>query len=241
VSAGLHDANTLFLNLVKKAAPGEIGLTDSQVLERYAGLVRNILGHAVADELLRSNPGSARIRETVGPYMVGLARKLADDIRQQALDKGARRVLVLNLPDVTRMPYLSWQLGDMKPLAQGWVNIFNTTLAAEFADDAHVVVVDWHTAFNDWITHPARYSLRDVSNAAACPIAFPPHQFRPMYNLKHCTAAQLSAHPPTHERVHGADWWKGYMFVDNNYHFSPHVHVLISDLVLDALAQAGWR
>jgi len=237
ISTGFHDASELFLTLVNKMSSGPGTPVEYWSIQHHAELVARVLGQHVADEI-RRNPDDRQ--QTVEPYMVALAQQFARTIREQALEKGAQRVMVLNMPDVTLMPYLQWQLGELEPFARRWIDAFNTTLAATLAEDSRVVVVDWHTAFTHWMEHPAQYSLTNVTTPF-CPISGGSHGSRPLYRLEYCTVAAISAHPPIDQIANGPNWWKGYAFADNNNHFSPRVHELLGDLVLDALTQIGWR
>jgi len=246
VGVGLHDASSLFLTLNNKLAPGpdlivppgrSPGGDSLGALQRHAELAGRLLGQEVADAILR-NPDNRQ--QTVPQYMEQLAHQLAHAIKLHALEKGAQRVVLLNMPDVTLLPYLRGQLWEFEPPARRWVDIFNTTLAAAFADDARVMVVDVHGAFTQWMTQPAQYALTNVTNIT-CPIYGHIGVSRPRYDLKTCTAVYLSAHPPNNEITNGADWWKGYAFADNNFALTPRVHELLGNLVLDALVQAGWR
>jgi len=175
VGVGLWDASELFLTLNNKLAPGpnlivppsrSPGADPLGALERPAELAGRLLGQEVADEILR-NPDNRQ--QTVPQYMEQLAHQLAHAVRLHALEKRAQRVVLLNMPDVTLLPYLRGELWEFEPLARRWVEIFNTTLAAAFADDARVIVVDVHGAFTQWMTQPAQYALTNVTGVA-CPI-----------------------------------------------------------------------
>ena len=114
---------------------------------------------------------------------------------------------------------------------------FNTQLAAKFAGDDRVVVVDFYKAFQDQVATPAQFGLNNVKTPA-CPIAGQGSDGLPTYSFPTCTATALSAAPPTGASG-GADWWKSYAFSDS-FHPTPYGHQLTQQLIAKSLTTKGW-
>jgi phospholipase/lecithinase/hemolysin len=187
-------------------------------------------------------------------YMQALADTFYGQIKAQALDKGAQRVVVLNMPGITNTPRFQMVLDSIaasagggatgagaraqyETLFKGWVEGFNAELALKFSGNASVVVVDFYTAFNDQVTMPAQFSLTNVKTPA-CPITGLGSDGLPTYTFSTCTATALSAAIPA-GATGGADWWKTYAFSDS-FHPTPYGHQLLAQLISRALANAGW-
>ena len=193
-------------------------------------------------------------RETAGAiYMQRLADSFASAIKAQALDKGAKHVVVANIPTITYTPRFQAVL-DQIAAAQGggttgataraqaeglfknWINAFNQRLAANFSGESRVKVVDVATRFTDQMTNPSKYGLTNATLpvCGAEWITVVPH--RP---LGECTAAALSATTPPPGAPTGASWWQRFMFSDG-FHPTPYGHQLFAEQVMDVLDEADW-
>ncbi|MES1163833.1 MAG: SGNH/GDSL hydrolase family protein, partial [Rhizobacter sp.] len=120
----------------------------------------------------------------------------------------------------------------------GWIVAFNTELAAKFAGNANVVVVDFYSSFNDEIANPSLYTLQNVKTPA-CPITGVGSDGLPTYTFATCTDTALSAMTPPAGATGGADWWKSYAFADS-FHPTPYGHDLLARYISRSLASAGW-
>ena len=118
-----------------------------------------------------------------------------------------------------------------------WIQAFNTQLAASFAGDSRVAIVDFNASSKDQADHPAQYEIANATTPV-CPVTGRGSDGLPTYTFPTCTAAALSAAPPAGV-TGGADWWKFYGFSDG-FHPSPYVHQLMGQLVSRSLSQAGW-
>ena len=217
----------------------------------YAALLGTLLTPTQVGTALAG--GAAGMANVGGTYMQALAAKFYNSIKTSALDKGAKRVVVLNMPGITNTPRFQFVLdaiaaasgggtagaaarAQAEALFKGWVVTFNNELATRFEGDARVVVVDFYTAFNDQIATPAQFSLTNVKTPA-CPITGLGSDGLPSYNFATCTATALSAAPPV--GASGADWWKSYAFSDS-FHPTPYGHQLLAQLISKSLAIKGW-
>lgn len=214
----------------------------------YKGFLTTLLPASMVDAAFAG--GTTGMAQVGGAYMVGLADKFSASIAADVLGKGAQRVAVLNLPGIYNTPRLQQLLGgiaasagpaaaaQVQGLVKSWVEAFNAKLAANFAGNDKVVIVDFYTSLNDQIAHPEQFSLTNAKNTA-CPITGVGGDGLPTYTFATCTATSLSAMAPPAGATGGADWWKTYAFSDS-FHPTPYGHQLLSQLVARSLAQAGW-
>lgn len=236
IDGGGNDAADLVGAYLKAATDGGAA---------YQAFLLSLLPTATVASTL-SQPNGAAIAG--GVYMSALADKFQAAIKASALDRGAQRVAVLNMPGITNTPRFQAVLGAIEA-AQGataraqaealfnsWVQAFNQQLANKFAGDSRVVIVDFYTNFNDEVANPAQYGLTNVKTPA-CPVTGVGSDGLPSYNFQTCTAAALSANPPAGQS--SPDWWKRYAFSDG-FHPTPYGYQLMSQLVSRSLAQAGW-
>ncbi len=219
----------------------------------YAAMTGTLIPMTTLGPMLAAGPSG--LAQAGGVYMVALADKFYDSIKTSALDKGAEKVAVLNMPGITNTPRFQMVLdsisraygggatgaaarGQSEALFKSWVEAFNARLAAKVAGDKRVVLVDFYTAFNDQIANPAQYGLTNVKTPA-CPITGLGSDGLPTYNFQTCTAAALSAMTPPAGASGGANWWQTYAFSDG-FHPTPLGYQLLSQLVAKSLATAGW-
>jgi phospholipase/lecithinase/hemolysin len=212
----------------------------------YSAVLTSLLDAGVVGTNLQAGPsGFAKVG---GLYMTALADMFHDAIKTNALDKGATHVAVLNMPGITNTPQFQMVLGAIEQaqgaearagaeaMFDGWVQAFNTELAAKFAGNANVVVVDFYTSFNDEVAHPEQYGLSNATTPA-CPAVGQGGDGLPTYDFPTCTDTALSAAPPA--GVTDPDWWKSYAFADS-FHPTPYGHQLLAKLIAKSLAAAGW-
>lgn len=187
-------------------------------------------------------------------YMTALADNFADMIRARALDKGAQRVVLLNLPGITVTPRFQLTLDGIalasgggaagaavraqsEALFKGWAEAFNARLSQRFAGESRVVVVDFYTALNDWAANPSQFGLTNVKDFA-CPITGQDSSGLPTVTWPTCTDAALAASPRA-GATGGANWYKTWAFSDS-FHPTPYGHQLLAQLISRSLATAGW-
>ncbi|MDR7335768.1 SGNH/GDSL hydrolase family protein [Roseateles asaccharophilus] len=218
----------------------------------YSGLLGTLLTPAQIQTALAG--GASTTAQIGGTYMAALADKFYASIKTNVLDKGAKHVVVLNIPDITFTPRFQMVLDGIaaasgggtagataraqsQALFQGWMKAYNTQLAAKLAGNDSVVLVDFYTAFQDQVAMPAQFSLTNVKTPA-CPISGVGSDGLPTYNFPTCTATALSAAPPA-GATGGADWWKTYAFADS-FHPTLYGHQLTQQLIAKALSTKGW-
>ena len=239
VDGGSNDAADLIGAYLKAGSDGGVA---------YQTVLGTVLDAATLQALFASGPNGPA--QAGGAYMKALAAQFAATIKANALAKGATRVAILNVPDITATPRFKLVLGSVAA-AQGaaasaqaaalfdaWVQAFNAQLAASFSGDSRVTVVDFNESSKDQAQHPAQYELTNIVTPA-CPATGRGSDGLPTYSFPTCTATALSATPPPAGATGGADWWQHYAYADS-FHPTPYVHQLMGQLVSRSLSQAGW-
>jgi phospholipase/lecithinase/hemolysin len=242
IDGGGNDAADLVGAYLKAASDGGAA---------YQAMLLTQLAPATVATTLGS--GATGAATAGGLYMQALADTFYGAIKTNALDKGAKQVAVLNMPGVTNTPRFQMVLDSIAAASGGgtagataraqaeglfksWVETFNAQLAAKFAGDTRVTVVDFYTEFNNQISTPAQFALTNVKTPA-CPITGVGSDGLPTYTFATCSASALSAAPPA--GTTDPNWWKSYAFSDG-FHPTPYGHQLMSQLLSRSLAKAGW-
>ena len=219
----------------------------------FAALVSTLVPAATVSAQLAT--GTAGAVNLGGLYMTALADKMYDAVKTSALDRGAPRVLVLNIPGITNTPRFLDTLdlvarangggtagatarAQTDAVIRGWIVTFNQRLASRFAGNTNVAVVDFYTFFNDQAANPAKYGLTNV-RTPACPVQSIGADGLAVYNAQTCTTTSLSATPPPAGATGGANWWRTYAFSDG-FHPTQYGYQLLADQVTISLRAAGW-
>jgi phospholipase/lecithinase/hemolysin len=200
--------------------------------------------------------------QLAGLYMKGLATLEVNAIQTNLLNKGAQRVAVLNVLDVTYTPKFQALLASLggsaaatRQSVQALITTFNDQLAADVAalNTNKVVIVDFFTNFTAEMNDPAQYGLNNVANTVCDEIvnnggstsvltAGTTSLSTVVSNVPTvaaaCTTTAASAITP-HQNATGTNWWKTYLFADN-FHPTPYGHQLLAQLVAKRLTEAGW-
>jgi phospholipase/lecithinase/hemolysin len=236
VEGGANDASDV--------AAGYLGSVGSRTgtLAFVAFLARRV----ETGDLIDTIRGDDSLARSANLYMQEAADALADSITTNALDRGAPRVAVLNLPDLTITPRFSSAFERLvqeegaadanaaRDAVRAAIDAFNVRLQGRLGNDPRVVLVDLRTTVADQIARAALFGLTDALHAA-CPVTGTNSAGLPQWTLQTCTSASLDAAVPA-----GAapGWWKSWAFSDG-FHPTPHGHRLLADSVNRALAARG--
>ena len=172
-----------------------------------------------------------------GIYMRSLASRFYDQVKADALDKGAQHVVLLNIPAVTVTPRFLGVLNFVaaangggtagaaartaaENLFKNWIVAFNSELARRANGESRVVLVDFYNSLLQQVANPSVFGLTNVTGTA-CPADVSPS----------CTAAALSASNPP---------WSTYLFADS-FHPTPRGHELAAEQIRSALFNASWQ
>lgn len=246
-AAGNYSANDLVLidgggNDAADLVGAYLGATSAPGLQAFQAFLAQQLDAATMGALLSQTNGGAL---AAGAYMQALADTFYGQIKAQVLDKGATRVAVLDMPDITLTPRFkavltgvaaatsTAQAQALQGAIRQWIGAFNARLASRFAGESRVAVVPFYADLTDEVNNPANFQLSNATEAA-CPVVGRGADGLPEYNFPTCTSAALDVLPG---KTPG--WWKSYAFSDG-FHPTPYGHQLLAASVSRALARAGW-
>jgi phospholipase/lecithinase/hemolysin len=212
--------------------------TDAPGQQAYLDLLASALG---ADAVAAVSKGSL---VAGAAYMTKLADQLADAIVVHAVNQGATKVLVMNLPDISLTPDFGAVLetvtqgggnaADVQLMIKYWVDTFNQHLASRFAagsSSSKVAVLDYNTIFRAQVASGLLHGFTDTTKVL-CPPVGP----NAVSTFMACTASALSAQ----QGKPAADWWTTYMFSDG-FHPTPLAHAKAANEALKILSDRGWN
>ncbi|OWW22592.1 SGNH/GDSL hydrolase family protein [Noviherbaspirillum denitrificans] len=149
--------------------------------------------------------------------------ELGGYVKNLVLGKGARHVVVVNVPDVSKTPFALAQSADIQSLLSTMVTTFNAQLQQGLAG-TDVLLVDAYTVGREQSANPSKYGLTNVTSPA-CDLT--PAK-NPLGSSLVCTKANLAA---------GAT--DTFLYADT-VHPTPLGYKLIADLVTDEMRKRGW-
>lgn len=169
--------------------------------------------------------GAAQQTPTQAVTAMGVAgAELAGYINALIVGKGAKHVVVVNLPDLSQTPstYAAEAVAPgTQALIQQMVITFNAQLTAGLASTPGVLLVDAYTQGQDQVAHPAQYGLTNVTTPACALSAT-------VFNSLVCSTATLISGDVSH-----------YEFADT-VHPTPYGYQLLAQFVAKRMAEAGW-
>lgn len=173
-------------------------------------------------------------------YMQKLADKLyTENVTPFALNMGAKKVAVLNIPDISITPLFQVQLARMpvenaaalQQVIRTWISAFNNRLKTNIGTDSRIALVDFYSDFQDEVSNPDSFGLSNVHDQACT------YDYGEPFNYFPCTSTALNTTFLPAGKSPG--WWKTYAFADG-FHPTPYGHQLLAASVSRALARAGW-
>ena len=159
---------------------------------------------------------------------MGLAgATLGNLIKTEVLAKGAKRVLVLNIPDVAGTPFAKSLPADTIGLIDAMVKAFNTQLAIALKDVPGVRLGDAYSVSKDQAANPSAYGLTNVTGVACGPNA-----------LSNPATANGTSLVCNGKNLVAGDTSR-YQFADD-VHPTAYGQQLLAQFAIKELAQAGW-
>ncbi len=170
----------------------------------------------------------ARLAPTHIAAMALAGSELAALIKADIVGKGARQVVVLNLPDASKSPSMRSQSATVQAAIAAMMNAFNDKLAAGLADErsGRILQVDLFDRFGAWAANPTAYGFSNFTDTA-CDLT------QPAPNLLGSSITCSTANTMTGDVSR-------YAFADT-VHPTPYTNSLVAELVLSDMAQRGWR
>jgi outer membrane lipase/esterase len=211
--------NDIFMNLngVASAAGGGATAVGAAVAAGWSQAVQTtVAGGGAAAANAAANAAVAN--------MGAAGAELAALVKSQVLAKGARYVVVVNLPDVAQTPFGSTLDAQTRGLITTMVTTFNGQLQSGLSGTP-ALYVDAFTQGHDQYANPAKYGLTNITTPA-CSATSPANPLAGSSIT--CTAASTVA----------ADT-STYGFADS-VHPSPLGYQLLANYVIGQMRAAGW-
>lgn len=148
------------------------------------------------------------------------AKELADAVKS-IVSNGAKRVVVMNIPDASQAPGTT---SESRPLTAAMLNAFNSKLKSELTGVNSVLLLDVFTENQKQFATPAQFGLTNVKDKV-CKVD----------NVTNPTGSSLLCNS---SNVIAGDTSR-YLFADG-VHPTPYGHKLLAQFVNKELALAGW-
>lgn len=206
----------------KDIASGACKPTDAQASNCIPAAV------AVLAPTVGASAGAAYAKANAQTYVDAMGTagtELASYVNNMILAKGAKYVVVVNMPDLSKTPDALKQSADTQTLLNGMTVTFNARLLAGLAGNDNVLFVDLFTRFRDHAANPATYGIGNVTTPA-CDLT--PAK-NPLGSSLVCSANNLIA----------GDTSK-YYFADS-VHPTPLGQSLFASYVSEELTKRKWK
>lgn len=154
--------------------------------------------------------------------MAQAGTELANIVRGRMLPRGARRVVVVSLPDFTKTPRGATQPAQTAALLQQMTQAFNDALNTGLASAAGVLQVDLYTASQIIAASPQNFGIGNATAVACDPGATP---------LGALTCNATTTLPGVNV--------SGYQWADD-VHPTPLGHAVWADVVEEKMRAFGW-
>ena len=220
VQAGANDLFMQFGALTTLSAVVDVN-TATTFTNYVVGVAGWTTNEATAVLTAAATSGAAAGIAAAAPIMVSKMTTAGTDlsglVKTKLVANGAKYVLVLNLPNVSKTPFAT-SLGsaDLVALLDSMTKAFNTSLQAGLAGAAGVKLGDAYTTNTDQFDHPSQYGLSNVTDTA-------------------CTGNSLVCSAAT---VISGDI-STYLFADG-VHPTPYGYKLMAQEAAKYLVIAGW-
>ena len=175
-----------------------------------------------------ASTGAAYSKANAQTYIdaIGVAgTELAGYVNNQILAKGAKYVVVVSMPDLSKTPSATSQSADVQTLLNGMSITFNARLLAGLSGNDNVLFVDLYTKMREHIANPSAFG---ISNAAVPACDLSPAK-NPLGSSLVCTANNLIP----------GDTSK-YYFADS-VHPSPYGYSLFAQYISSELSKRKWK
>ncbi|MBC3871996.1 SGNH/GDSL hydrolase family protein [Undibacterium flavidum] len=206
----------------KDIASGACKPTDAQASNCIPGAV------ATLTPTVGAPAGAAYAKANAQTYVDAMGTagtELAGYVNNMILAKGAKYVVVVNMPDLSKTPDALKQSADTQTLLNGMTVTFNARLLAGLAGNDNVLFVDLFTRFRDHAANPSAYGISNVTTPA-CDLT--PAK-NPLGSSLVCSANNLIA----------GDTSK-YYFADS-VHPTPLGQSLFASYISEELTKRKWK
>ena len=214
-------ANDFFMHINAAASAAAGGAT--------AVGAAQLAGWSAADQTAVAPGGAGAASAGANAAVRGMAQaatELVTLVKTQIVAKGARYVVVINLPDASQTPDALSQDANTRGLMTAMINAFNNTLQSGLTGTGGVLLLDAYTQGRDQVANPAAYKLSNVTTAACSKTS----SANPLAGSSlSCTPASTIAGDTSQH------YW-----ADGGGHLTPAGYQLLADFVISRIQGAGW-
>jgi phospholipase/lecithinase/hemolysin len=232
-----HTSASLALVLVEAASPhpGDPLPQPGGTTPDWPLLVPQMIATATADATAAAAPiaaaaaakASTDYADANGPRVVAAmstaATELAALVKTSIVGKGAKYVVVNNLPDLTISPFALSQPSSSQALIKSMVTAFNEGLKAGLSGQAGVLLIDVASVSRAHAADPKSFGLTNITTPACGA-----NVLGAVLNSLACNASNTIGGDVSH-----------FMFADGIYP-TPFEHSLIAKYVTDQMTLKGW-
>jgi len=164
------------------------------------------------------------------------ATELAALVKDQILANGAKRVVVMNVPDLAVTPGFSAFAPEQKALLSQLTGAFNTTLEASL-DGANVRFIDTRAFLSDAVANPAQYGFTNTTTPTCDPA-----KIQVITGGRIADGSSLACNAVAGQPFNGmrtgasASTW---LFADA-VHPTTGAHKVLGDIVIGKIKEFGW-
>ncbi len=223
VMAGANDT-FMHINAVSSAATGGVAAAGAAA----------VAGWTSAEQTAVAAGGAAAVNAAATAAVAHSAQdaqELASYIVASVVGKGAKYVVVVNIPSIEHTPF--GQSSGATALLKAMVSTYNTTLQNALAGRAGILYVDAYAESVAQTTNPTQYGLSNISTPACSSTAYHPTT-NPTGNI--LGGSSLACTPLN--TLAGVDV-SHYLYADD-VHPTPFGYQLLNRFVALKMAQAGW-
>ena len=214
IGAAITEAGTNYTNAIANAAAADSG----------AALVAGATADASAAGATAGATYAAGTGAGIALANMSTAGKELADAVKSMLANGAKKIVVLNVPDASKTPYGVSAGPQQQPLILAMTQSFNARLKAELAGVSGVLFIDAFAENQKQFATPAQFGLTNVTDKV-CKVD----------NTTNPTGSSLFCNPTN---VIAGDTSR-YLFADG-VHPTPYGHKLFAQFVTKQLVLAGW-
>jgi phospholipase/lecithinase/hemolysin len=204
-------------NAVEKAFAGGAGAVGAAIAAGWSPTVQNAVAAGGSAAVSAASNAAVTSMGAAGAELAGL-------VKSQVLAKGARYVLVVNLPDVSQTPSAATQGAETKALINTMATTFNSQLQSGLSGTG-VLYIDAYTQGHDHYANPSKYGITNTTTPA-CSTTSPANPLQGSSIT--CTAASTIPGDTS-----------TYYFADT-VHPTPLGYSLLAQFVTAQMHAAGW-
>ena len=221
-SAALGQLTNPVAEQVQRHLARDGGFAASDLVTVLAGANDVFLNLAAVNATVAAGGNASQAAADAVAAMSAAGTELANLVRQQMLPRGARRVVVVSIPDITKTPFGATLPAQTVALVQQMTQAFNDALGTGLATAGGVLQVDGYGTSQTIAAAPQNFGIGNATAVACDPGATP---------LGSLTCNATTTLPGVNV--------SGYQYADS-VHPTPLGHKVLADVVVEKMRAFGW-